>query len=200
VVAIRDQLLGSGNVLKTNTARFSHVSLSRPLFFLSNLKILERLLKLQLQLLFLQMTDKSGIACALLIMLSGGLAFNIASIVVAVGNPNDACEGHDKTGVSLYAWLLVTGIVGLAMTVLFGCTAYGYFAEENECCAVFGFIAQILSGMFFCAWFILGIVIVARSHAKCVDDSTPIGVMTTIMLVIQGLAVCAGCCNGAPRE
>lgn len=130
------------------------------------------------------------ITCCVAIVVVISLAFNIAAIVVATQHADDPCQSPDKSHVSLHGWLLVSGIVGLCVSVLTTTAFCGYLVFDWESCLVPYVGIIMLNFGFVFAWFILGIVIIARSNASCVDDSTPLGVMSVIMLVIQGLGIC----------
>jgi len=137
------------------------------------------------------MANFNPVACCFAILVSLGLAFNIAAIVVATENADDPCQGPDKSRVSLHGWLLVSGIVGVCVSVLTAAAFCGYLVFDWENCLVPYVGITMLNFGFLFAWFVVGIVIVARSNHSCVDDSTPLGVMSVIMLVIQGLGICS---------
>lgn len=136
----------------------------------------------------------SAVAICGAFMFCVSLGFNIAAIVVAVQEADDPCQGTDKTHISLHEWLLITGIVGLCVTIVVTASFCGMFAMEWEACGCLGLSVIALNSLFIIAWFVLGIVLVARSNSSCVDDSTSLGVMSVIMLVIQGLGVWGICC------
>lgn len=145
-------------------------------------------------------SDSGVIGFCLAIMVTIGLAFNIAAIVVAVENADDPCQGNDKSHVSLHGWLLVSGIVGLGVTVIQALSMLGVIAFDWENCFIFGAATTVLNSFFVLAWFIVGIVVVARSNSSCVDDSTSLGVMSVIMLVLEGLAVWGMCCTKSTSQ
>ena len=60
------------------------------------------------------MADKSTVTGFIAFFCLLSSAFFIASIVVAVQDGDDSCQGHDKT-MSLKTWLLVTGNVLLIL-------------------------------------------------------------------------------------
>lgn len=130
------------------------------------------------------------VACCFVIFVGIVLAFNIAAIVIATEHADDPCQGPDKSGVSLHGWLLVSGIVGLCVSVITAAAFCGLLAFDWESCFIPIATMTLLSSIFTLAWFVVGIVIVARSNHSCVDDSTPLGVMSVIVLVLQGLSIC----------
>ena len=85
------------------------------------------------------------------------------------------------------------GVVGLCVNVVTGLSLIGAIAWELEGCFAGTMAVTCLSALFTLAWFIIGIVIMARSHGDCVSDSTSLGVMAMIMVVLQGISVCCGC-------
>jgi hypothetical protein len=87
------------------------------------------------------------------------------------------------------------GIVGLCtnlVTALFLCGAIVYDVREFLGPPM---VVMCLSGVFTLAWFIVGLVIIGRSHSACVTQSTSLGVMSMIMIVLQGLGICCGTCK-----
>lgn len=143
------------------------------------------------------MANFNPLACCFAILVSVSLAFNIAAIVVSTEHADDPCQGPDKSHVSLHGWLLVSGIVGVCVSVIMAGSLCGLLVFEWENCFFPAAVVTILNSLFVLAWFIVGVVIVARSNHSCVDDSTPLGVMSVIMLVIQGLSVCSMRCTAS---
>lgn len=85
------------------------------------------------------------------------------------------------------------GVVGLCVNVVTGLTLIGAIAWELDACFASTMALTCLSALFTLAWFIIGIVIIARSHGDCVSQSTSLGVMAMIMVVLQGISVCCRC-------
>jgi hypothetical protein len=89
--------------------------------------------------------------------------------------------------------MCILGIVGLCVNVVTALTLAGAIVWDVEGCFFGSMTLVCVSSLFTLAWFIIGIVIVARSHGDCVSDSTSLGVMSMIMIVLQGISVCCGC-------
>jgi hypothetical protein len=124
------------------------------------------------------------------------VTFNIASIIIGFEEAGDSCQRPDKTGLSLANWLQITGITGLSVNFVmagFLC-CLGRDGDRlvfDEVAAVGFIVTAILNILFTIAWFVIGIVLMARSDGACVVDSTSLGVMAMIMVVLQGIAVCS---------
>ena len=134
---------------------------------------------------------KGAAAFAIILASFITLGFYIASIVIGFQDANDDCQGHDKTGLSLATWLQVTGIVGLCSNVaMIGFLLCVFGCEGDNPCPFVSYVTLVFFNLcFVIAWFINGVVLVSRSHGSCVADSTSLGVMAMIMIVLQGLAI-----------
>lgn len=134
---------------------------------------------------------KSNTVALVFFMFLLPVAFNLASIIIGFEEAGDSCQRPDKTGLSLANWLQITGITGLSVTFVmagFLCCLGNY--DQNADLATIGFlVTAILNILFTIAWFVMGIVLMARSDGACVADSTSLGVMAMIMVVLQGLAI-----------
>ena len=73
------------------------------------------------------MAEKSAITGFLAFFCLLSSAFFIASIVVAVQDGDDSCQGHDKT-MSLKTWLLVTGNLRFRCT---DCINHGFVQQKR---------------------------------------------------------------------
>lgn len=130
----------------------------------------------------------------LLFVLACTLGFYIASIVIGFQEADDDCQRHDKTGLTLATWLQVTGIVGLCVNIVISCCLYVAISQESQIAFLSFAGLTLLNVCFTLAWFVVGIVLIARSDGACVVDSTSLGVMSMIMIVLQGLGLC---CSGS---
>lgn len=146
----------------------------------------------------------------------GMLAIHIASIVVGaqhVHNADGVCSGSDIS-FNLAGWLLYGGIIALVenLLVVAFCVAYiagilgivfcGELATEL---AVLGggcmagalcllIILLLPMALFWIAWFITGIVLIATVPPTCQEQFVGVYVMAVIALVFQALALVQRCC------
>ena len=119
------------------------------------------------------------------------LAFNTASIIIGFVEANDPCQRSDSTGLILATWLKVCGFVGYGTNIILGACLIATIQADNEFALVAYVISSLINICFTVAWFVVGIVLVARSDGACVVDSTSLGVMAMIEIVLQGLSICA---------
>jgi len=133
--------------------------------------------------------NKQLIFCVVLFSALLGMAFGIASVVVAVTDGDNLCQGDDSTHLSLKSWLLTIGIDNIVVTTLGATSMLMFFICEVEVMMIVYMFITILNLLFELAWFIIGIVILARSNGSCISDATPIGTMTLIMIILQGLGL-----------
>lgn len=64
-----------------------------------------------------------------------------------------------------------------------------FLVYEIEFMMFFYVFITVLNMLFELAWFIIGIVILSRSHGSCISDAAPIGTMTLIMIILQGIGL-----------
>lgn len=127
-------------------------------------------------------------------------AIDISSLAIASEDGNNSCQGIDKTGITLKIWLNVQGSTGIASSVLailivvIIVNSGSCNGDYSTCFKLLTVVTYILLGLFKFAWFIIGIIITARSHGNCVANGSDIGIMTVIALSFGVLGISSGCC------
>ena len=146
----------------------------------------------------------AGDSSARCLMMSFSLCFasfyfatGIASLVVAYQDGDNPCQHADKTGITLRQWNYVKGSIDLFCGAMIVFIAWvGTKKNDDGCmagCVVMSTIVFLLVGFFSLAWFVIGIVILARSNGACVVDSTDIGNMTLAALILTTIGLMMQC-------
>jgi hypothetical protein len=122
------------------------------------------------------------------------MAPGIASLIISSTDGNNACQGHDRTGLSLQDWTLAFGLADMALAatvVLAGLVALA-FHQVNYATGC-GLVVSALWGCFKFVWFLIGIVILSRSHGDCVAEGEDIGIITLFDLAWTLIALWIPC-------
>jgi roadblock/LC7 domain-containing protein len=130
-----------------------------------------------------------GMSIVLLINIAVLCAVGIAALIVAAKDGDNSCQGYDVTGLSLKDWLIGFGIaeIGHVVAIVVLGTVGVWVCGDGG--AVLAVLTMLCYGFFTLAWWIVGIVITARSHDDCVHEKTSIGVMTIFALCCQGISL-----------
>jgi hypothetical protein len=129
------------------------------------------------------------IATCILVISSG---FAIASLVIGVHDGDNPCQGDDRTSLTLQDWLYGYSIPSLVLVFTAILIVYRRLHKSEA-----DIIDVVYSVFFVCyilfefAWAIIGIVILCRSHSKCVSDGSDIGIITIIDLALFALGLCS---------
>lgn len=118
-------------------------------------------------------------------------AVSIAALVIASTDGDNPCQGHDKLDLSLQDWLIGYGASNFGFLGLI-CIAVGLSLKNPGVGMFTSVLCAVLYVLFGVIWSIIGIVILARSHNKCVADGTDIGIMTIIAIVFGPLVSSCG--------
>ena len=99
-------------------------------------------------------------------------------------------QGNDKSHLSLKDYLNGYGISDLGFLGLLWICAF-LASKMEECGGILMGLVLACYQLFKIAWFIIGIVILARTHGSCLVDGQDIGIMTLISIIVTEFPVCA---------
>lgn len=137
-------------------------------------------------------SERCVVVCGVICILAIVLAPTIAALAIASSDGDNPCQGHDKTNLSLKDWLIGYGCTNLGFITLIGVSICIGIADQGTG-MFFGIICTISAVLFSIVWTIIGIVVLARSHNKCVSEGTDIGIMTIVAIVLGPLmSLCSG--------
>jgi hypothetical protein len=129
--------------------------------------------------------------CCLLVL---GSAISISCLVIGLLNPHNEnpCMKKDKIGLYLDDWLVGKGIASLCVLGVHGIALICFFVVDTDhvVVAVLGvvyYLFVVASVLFNIIWFVMGVVILARSSGECVSDWTDPAVMAIITFVLSGI-------------
>lgn len=123
-----------------------------------------------------------GCAITIMVIFIGGPA--IAALVIASTDGGNTCQGHDATNLDLKTWLTVDASVNIA---ILGLLILSACVPDIVKVCIFGF--SIAWALFSFAWWIIGIVILSRSHGQCIAHGDPIGIMTVCELGLHSFTM-----------
>lgn len=125
-------------------------------------------------------------------------AVSFAEFAIASLNENDSCMGNDRTNISLVTWLYVDAACGLFIA-FFGALYIYWMTREPQnnspTAIIIVLILMIIVSFFSFAWFVIGIVILARSNRDCVTQETDLGIMMIFTLCTHTLGIMCGMCG-----
>lgn len=162
------------------------------------------------------MSRNNHVVSCLGLLTVGMLAIHIASIVVGAQHVHSADGECSGGGISfnLAGWLLYGGIIALVenLLVVAVCALYIAGIFGIVCCSELSTEIAVLGGgciagalcllvilllpmaLFWIAWFITGIVLIATVPPTCQEQFVGVYVMAVIALVFQALALVQRCC------
>lgn len=146
------------------------------------------------------MSSEKFIVVVLILINFWAVAWAVPALVVAHDDGDNPCQGKDVTNLSLRTYLNVYGIVTLGVVAFLDFLAIaGLFLHSSGLLLFCSTFTILCSAFFHMAWFIVGLVILVRSHSACAEDA-PIGQMTIAVLVVQGLGFCMSCGGARIRD
>lgn len=123
-------------------------------------------------------------------------SLGISSIVIGAKDYYDTCQGDDRSKVSLGDWLIAYGSADIGfVTTLW---IMGTLIVKEIINVLWAIIPCVVFVCFKVAWFIIGIVILARSHWEC--RSHDLGIMTLIALSCTVVCFISSLCKNRKSE
>jgi hypothetical protein len=110
-------------------------------------------------------------------------------LIIGYEGRDDPCQRLDASGLTLSDWLIgrgwseiITLVIGTIIAVVGACCA-----DSDDGFMVTGGLGGCLAviyGLFHVIYFIIGVVVLARSGGDCIDEGNDLAVMTIIDLIL----------------
>lgn len=105
-------------------------------------------------------------------------------MIIANTDGDNDCQGHDKSGLTLQDWLFGISIADFGLMGILGLFGLAALATGGSGVVAAGAMTStMIWSLFKFVWWIVGIVIVSRSHGECIAKGEDIGVMTLFDLI-----------------
>ena len=133
--------------------------------------------------------DSGAILCSLVCMCIMLIPPGLAAVVIGVQNYGDPCQGHDPTGLRLDDWCIIAGsvLLGMASSILLAALISFLKKDWTTAVSVATFVFIVLCCLFYSAWNVTGIVLLARSNGACIKDNTQLGGMVVALFVLASI-------------
>jgi hypothetical protein len=112
----------------------------------------------------------------------------IPSLIIGYANEDASCQKEDSTGLTLSDWLIGRGwseVITLVLALIGGCIVMCTDSEDAfMLTGGVGGCLGLIYGLFHVIYFIIGVVVLARSGGDCVSEGNDLAIMTIIDLIL----------------